>query len=155
MPEVPARVAEGVIVWIEFVVAVVVLSVVLGVVSRARPSRRAAAPASGAAPDGQRGEAWTAAGPLDAAFPVERTPRERHIGDAAFVDGLVIGHYLAPFRPAESRVPVQPGPSDRVLDDDDSSPWDGPQDDPHDDTDDTEDGFDEGFGIEDGFDDDW
>lgn len=115
------RATEGITVWIEFVVAVVVLFAALGVVSRVAASRRGTAARTGEPTDGQRGGAWSAAGPIETAFPAERTPRERDIGDAAFVDGLVIGHYLAPFRPAEDRDSVQPEPADLVLDGDDGS----------------------------------
>lgn len=54
---------------------------------------------------------WTAAGGLAAAFPAERTAHERHVGDAAFVDGLIVGRaYLA----ADVRSGVEAGVSSDV-----------------------------------------
>jgi hypothetical protein len=82
-------------VWGELVILAIALAAVSAVVARSTTRRRREG--AGPAPDVPSEGTWTAAGgPLEAAFPLERTPRERDIGDAAFVDGFVIGRYYAP-----------------------------------------------------------
>jgi hypothetical protein len=56
-------------------------------------ARRRRAEAALPTPPAASGGAWTAAGGLAAAFPIERTRHERNIGDAAFVDGLIVARY--------------------------------------------------------------
>jgi hypothetical protein len=83
------------------VVGVAAVTALIGrVVARRRPQEDRAVP-RGSAPGGGQltaggGGRWTAAGPVAGAFPVERTPHERDVGDAAFVDGFIVGRYLTP-----------------------------------------------------------
>lgn len=81
--------------WGEILALVIVVSVVAALIGR-RGSGRGGAD-SVAEQGGSPGVGpWIAADPLESAFPVERTPRERDVGDAAFVDGFVVGRYIAP-----------------------------------------------------------
>jgi hypothetical protein len=70
----------------------VVTALIRRVVARRQPQEGRAVPPGSEAGGGR----WTAAGPVEGAFPVERTPHERDVGDAAFVDGFIIGRYFAP-----------------------------------------------------------
>jgi hypothetical protein len=149
-----------------------VTSLVGWAVVRRRPGEGRATPP----PREPAGGRWIAADPLGAASPVERTRRERAVGDAAFVDGFIIGRYVATGERAEVEHARTAGSRDteagagRVdpsdADDlDEGSGSDGFGSDDGFDVDDgfaSDDGFDvdDGFGSDDGFDvdddaDDW
>jgi hypothetical protein len=177
--------ALGVCVGVELLLIGFVLGVLVASVVMLR--RRPSSSAPPAAADGERGAAptgsWTA-GAVGAAFPLERTPHERDIGDAAFVDGLVVGRYVFPDeRALEQRQEVPPPDAGGDADDDTEfgavdpvrsgvdedaeedlfeDPFapvlhDGSHDDLDDDLDDhLDEGFGDGFdGFDDGFDDEW
>jgi hypothetical protein len=106
---------------------------------------------------------WIAAGPLEGTFPVERTPHERDVGDAAFVDGFIVGRYVAAGERADE-VPVRNGapvPADLTGGGDDPSGLDGDAGhgfgtaDGFGVDDGVDDGFGDEFGFDDGFEDDW
>lgn len=102
--------------WGEVLVIGAILSVALWLLAR-RGTGQPSPPAAGAEPTHRT---WTAARPLDRAFPVERTAHEWRVGDAAFVDGFVLGHHLLPPRPA--RDGVHTDAEDGALADTDAGP---------------------------------
>jgi hypothetical protein len=86
------------LILVGFGVALGVL-VTSGVAAR-RAARRRRATATPPRPPAATGATWTAAGGMAAAFPLERTDHERNLGDAAFVDGLIVGRYYLPHHAA-------------------------------------------------------
>jgi hypothetical protein len=106
---------------IELVVLAVGVAVVSSAVAGVAARRRRAEAAASTPPVASEGT-WTAAGGLARAFPLERTQHEHDVGDAAFVDGLIVGHYyLGDGRREGTAEAPSPGDDAELFDGSDST----------------------------------